>query len=557
MDHSTTFARHFARLVHLLLHDPKNIANQKAALRLLVAMSKEGHVTLTLNDWHVVANGALLPAQLEGVEDLGAQLIGHAVAELTADQNATAADLLGIARALAAEPVPGDGGQTLADKLAALQAKTVRVTLSGNAPLPRVATVSMPTHGSDVAAPLQKSVAPAPRKSGGAAVQAPPGNGASRDTGDMAVVAPPPASASPFAQRLSTQMTVVRGLGDTYLSQVAGAETSRDSVAMGLAQLDATTSVNEITKLLDAVAGAAESAFREGDSETLAVAMAGIVKREASATDANIRRAYGMAARRLAKKPILAAAAVLLASRRDMYEDLLPVFARAAEEGAEALIEQLNSAQSLADRRVYFDALRKLKAGVQVLIHMLGDARWYVVRNAAELLGEMAANEAEPKLSELLQHEDDRVRKAAVSALSKMTGSGAVKGLAVSLDDDAPGVRMRSAAALGNTKTPAAATALIKHLDREDVAEVQHACLAALGKIASGDSIRFLTKAAQPATGLFKKKATAYRVAAVRALGDARTPAAMGALQNLLHDKEKDVREAVFWAVRSGKGEAE
>ena len=86
---------------------------------------------------------------------------------------------------------------------------------------------------------------------------------------------------------------------------------------------------------------------------------------------------------------------------------------------------------------------------------------------------------------------------------------------------------------------------------------MQHACLAALGKIASGDSIRFLTKAAQPATGLFKKKATAYRVAAVRALGEARTPAARGALQNLLHDKEKDVREAVFWAVRSGKGESE
>jgi hypothetical protein len=358
-------------------------------------------------------------------------------------------------------------------------------------------------------------------------------------------------------RRASTEMGVMRGITDTYLSQFAAPNTSRGSIASGFAQLDTTTSVNEITRLLDGVAGSAESAFREGDAETLAEAMAGIVKREANATDPNVRRAYGMAARRLAKKPILAAAAVLLASRRDMYEELLPVFVRAGEDGAEALIEQLNAAQSLADRRVYFDSLRKLNAGVQVLIHHLGDARWYVVRNAADLLGEMAANEAEPKLSELLQHEDDRVRKAAVSALSKMTGSGAVKGLAISLDDAAPGVRMRSAGALGNTKTPAAATALIKHLDREDVAEVQHACLAALGKIASGDAIRFLTKAAQPATGLFKKKATAYRVAAVRALGEARTPSAMGALQNLLHDKEKDVREAVFWAVRSGKGEAE
>jgi hypothetical protein len=440
---------------------------------------------------------------------------------------------------LATEPVPGDGGRAVTDKLSALGAKTVRVTLSGNAPLPRVATVSMPTHGSDVPSTVPK----------------PATNGGSRNTGDVAVVAKTDA---PPERRPSTELSVMHGLTDSYLSQFAAPDTSRGSISSGFTQLDATTSVTETTKLLDGVAAGAEAAFREGDAEALGIAMAGIVKREAAAADPNLRRAYGMAVRRLAKKPMLAAVAALLSSHREMYDDLFAVFARTGDDGAEALIEQLNAAQSLAQRRVYFDSLRKLNAGVQVLIHMLGDSRWYVVRNAADLLGEMSANDAEPKLSELLQHDDDRVRKAAVSALSKMTGSGAVKGLAASLDDGAPGVRMRAAAALGGAKTPAAAAALIKHLDREDAAEVQHACLASLGKIASGDAIRFLTKAAQPAGGLFnKKKATAYRVAAVRALGEARTPAAMGALQNLLHDKEKDVREAVFWAVRAGKGEAE
>jgi hypothetical protein len=545
MDHSTTFARHFARLVHLLLHEPKSIANQKAALRLIVAMAKEGQVTLAIRDWQVIANGALLPPQLEGVQDLGAQLIGHAVTELVAEKEATAADLLGIARTLATEPIPGDGGRGLADQLAALGAKTVRVTLSGNAPLPRVATVSMPTHGSDMPAPVS---APAP---------APATNGGSRNTGDVAVIAkvePPPPTATPN-RRPSVEMGVMRGITDSYLSQFAAPDTSRGSIASGFTELDATTSVNETTKLVDGVAGAAEAAFREGDSETLGLALAGLVKRETAAGDPNLRRAYGMGVRRLAKKPLLAAVAPLLVSQREMYEDLFAIFARTGDEGAEALIEQLNAAQSLAERRVYFDSLRKLNAGVKVLIHMLGDTRWYVVRNAADLLGEMSANDAEPKLSELLQHDDDRVRKAAVSALSKMTGAGAVKGLSASLEDGAPGVRVRAAAALGASKTPAAANALIKHLEREQVAEVQHACLSSLGKIATGDAIRFLTKAAQPASGLFKKKATTYRVAAVRALGEARTPAAMGALQNLLHDKEKDVREAVFWAVRGGKGE--
>ena len=549
MDQSTTFARHFARLVYLLLHEPKNIANQKAALRLLVAMSKEGEVTLTSRDWQVLANGSVVPPQLEGVQELGAQLIGHAVAEIVAERDAAAADLLGLARALATEPVPGGEGESISQKLAAAGARTVHVSLSGRTPIPRAP------------APPPSSAVVAPKKEGG--------NGASRNTKDMVAipapsVAPPaptssePTSSAPIGpapRRLSVEVGFMRGLTDSYLSQFANAPAG--AVSDEFSKLDATTSVNEITKLLDGVAGSAEGAFREGNSEMVAMVMAGIVKREASATDANIRRAYNAAVRRLAKKPLLAAIVPMLASHREMYDELFPIFARTGDDGAEALIEQLNAAQSLADRRVYFDSLRKLNAGVQVLIHHLADSRWYVVRNAADLLGEMSASDAEPKLTELLQHDDDRVRKAAVSALSKMTGAAAVKGLAASLDDDAPGVRVRAAAALGNTKTPQAANALIKHLAREEEAEVQNACLASLGKIASGDAIRFLTKAAQPAGGLFRKKSTAYRVAAVRALGEARTPAAMGALQNLLHDKEKDVREAVFWAVRSAKNEAQ
>ena len=45
---------------------------------------------------------------------------------------------------------------------------------------------------------------------------------------------------------------------------------------------------------------------------------------------------------------------------------------------------------------------------------------------------------------------------------------------------------------------------------------------------------------------MFKKKPTSLRVAAVQALGEARTPAAQNALQHLLDDKEKEVKQAVF-----------
>src|SRR5665213_33208 len=46
LDQSVTHARHLARLVWLLLHEPDNIDDQKATLRLLVAASRDETVNL-------------------------------------------------------------------------------------------------------------------------------------------------------------------------------------------------------------------------------------------------------------------------------------------------------------------------------------------------------------------------------------------------------------------------------------------------------------------------------------------------------------------------------
>jgi HEAT repeat protein len=74
---------------------------------------------------------------------------------------------------------------------------------------------------------------------------------------------------------------------------------------------------------------------------------------------------------------------------------------------------------------------------------------------------------------------------------------------------------------------------------------VQFAILAALGKVATQDAVNRLVKAAEPDGLLFRRKSSAYRVAAVRALGEARTPVAAAALRTLLNDKDREVRLAV------------
>src|SRR5215213_1607761 len=135
MDYSVTLARHFSRLVWLLLHEPTAIDEQKAALRAIVTVSKEGAVALATQNWRLVVNGAHLPEALTGVQDLTAQLIGHAVRELRIAKGASPADVLGAARILASEPVPGDGGQAVAARLAALGATTVEALVHGTAPV--------------------------------------------------------------------------------------------------------------------------------------------------------------------------------------------------------------------------------------------------------------------------------------------------------------------------------------------------------------------------------------------------------------------------------------
>lgn len=510
MDYSVTFARHFSRLVWLLLNESGNIDEQKAALRALVTVCKDGAVALAVHDWQLTVNGQPLPEALTGVQDLAAQLIGHAVRELDVDEGAAPADLLGVARILATEPVPGDGGANVEAKLRELGARTVRVRVTGPAlPPPR-----RPTPARSVAA---------------------------ASAGHGTPPAAPPAAPPADAPTLYTDET-----SGSYLAFAA--VQTRSAPSELLAQLDATRSVNLTTRLLDELGTLAENAARDGKSDTAAEVFHAIVVREAQVTDAELKRAYGMALRRMTKPTLLRSVATLVAGPKAKLDELLLVLSRAGEDGADALIEQLTSAQSLADRRAFFDALVKLNAGVPALIHMLGDARWYVVRNAADLLGEMQAKEAEVPLLEVLKHDDDRVRRAAAAALAKLGTPRAAEGLHAAMRDSSAQVRMQAAIGLGGRKGGRGAITLVRALEDEPDPEVQLALLSALGRLATPDAVQRLIKAAEPEGRLFKKKSTAYRVAAVQALAEARTPAAVAALQELARDKDKEVAEAVIRA---------
>jgi len=251
----------------------------------------------------------------------------------------------------------------------------------------------------------------------------------------------------------------------------------------------------------------------------------------------------------MSKPALLRAVATLIPKKPERKQQYFEVLERTGDEGADALIEQITQAQTSDDRKTLFEVLVELPNAVPALVRMLGDSRWFVVRNAADLLGEMVATRAEEALVGLLRHTDDRVRRSATNALLRLGTPNAFKGIYDAVSDTSPEVRMQAASAIATRKDGRTSATLIRAIEDEADADVQMAMIAALGRVATPEAVQKLVKMAEPEGRLFRKKATNIRVAAVQALGDARTTVALTALKELVGDKEKDVRETATRAL--------
>ena len=509
MTHSALFAEHFARLVWLLLNDTGNTEAQKEALRGAVTASFDGPVDFSLQRWQLVANGEPVPADVQGSQDLAAQLIGHAVSELLIRQRALPGDLLAVARALAEEPTPGSGGRDITMRLDELGARSVWVVVE--IPLPADADVRRATNpkGIPIITPTAGPIV----------------------TPDLERVARAPI---PGMMNEGSLLSISRARdGKATLTELAD-------------RLAKSKSVPAMAEALDDIATMVETAHRDGRAETVARGIHIIVAGEQARTHPEERRAHDLAIRRVNRLRLLRTVASLLARDPAEGANCAMVLSRMGEDGAEALIDELTTSQSIAERRILFDALSTMQAAIPALTHMLGDRRWYVVRNAADLLGEMHATQADGALGELMRHADERVRRAAAGALAKLGTNTALRGLHGAMRDSSAQVRLLAAAGLSTRREITASHTLTRALDSEEDDEVQLQIIAALGRIATPDAVKRLIKIAEPASGLFRRKSTATRVAAVEALGEARTAAAREVLSTLSQDRDRHVREAAL-----------
>jgi len=120
------FACQYARLVWLLLHDPRNVEEQKDALRAAMAVIGQGAVTIARRGTRVFANGKPLPDTLAAGPELGAQMMAHGVMVIEIAASSPPAELLGTARIVSTAATRGDKGKRAKEQLDALKTASVK-----------------------------------------------------------------------------------------------------------------------------------------------------------------------------------------------------------------------------------------------------------------------------------------------------------------------------------------------------------------------------------------------------------------------------------------------
>lgn len=493
------FAALFTRTLDLF-RDPGAKEEQKAQFRALIGLLKvEGWVVGAQNGVGLVINGTTL--ERGPYNSLVQRLELHAVTEVKIPADPPLAEVFELLRLLAEQPDDRD----LGERLRASGAKQISVSTESFMLQPPVVPSS----------PAKPRIVP------------------------HETPAPPPAAPDvPEIVREASSESA------PFSATTAATRSTNDLIA----QLQDKPAGPQAGELLAVLGRQLETAMKAHRITQALAIVVGVVRAEQQVSDATRKRQYSIALKRMYSKALLEAIAEAANHPADRDAALLAL-RRAGEDGVEVLLDLLVAAPTIEERRGIFMALTGMKEGTDQLVHMLQHPQWFVVRNVAELAGELEVGEAVPALAQQLDHEDERVRKAVALALAKIGTSAAAEPLRRALRDKSPAVRMQAAVGVAGRKSSALAMPLVVAMEEEQDDGVVGELILALGRIASPASVQALIKFAQPGGRLFGRRPSTLRAAAVEALRVAGTPAAIGTLEGLTDDGDKQVRSAAHSAL--------
>jgi hypothetical protein len=360
---------------------------------------------------------------------------------------------------------------------------------------------------------------------------------------DQVFIAPPAPDAIDKSGAWSAYRSIAPGIErQAEALQRASADETVARMPELLADIEENPDDPSIADRLNDVVRASDDLAARGDWVGVLRAASVVVASERRVREGGTSRVFGIAIRRMLPRSILEQIARLTPSP-DHRNDVVPVLQRLGADSTETLLGLLASAERIEERRAYFGALRQMTEGTDLLVNMLTHDEWYVVRNVADLCGEMRLETSVARLARHAAHPDERVRRSVAGALAKIGTPPTVEPLRQLLRDPAPAVRLQ---ALQNVseQNRGLAMSIAVLLDSESHPDVLRELMLALARIGTSDAVQALVRASEPGGRLFRRKPQATRLAAVEALGAAGSTASAAALRGLTTDADEEIRRA-------------
>jgi HEAT repeat protein len=480
------------RLLELISRSSEASDDHRTTLRALSELVGRRSAALVLDGSRLSVEGVEVPDDTPFGEAVRARLSAHGISRVHIAYGTSAVDLVELVRALAATPAATRAGHALEARLAAAG----------------VVNVSVISQEQESAAAARRGVRVT------AALESP------AKSGPRPAVREEPARAQ-------------RALAGTLAASVERLQEANETQLLGQ---------------LDQVQTAVVRAIGAGELTQALEALLALVRQEATAKHPDIQRQYGIALRRLLTSEHLKKFAPMVFDEV-YHDDIALLMRRAGKQGTKILLDLLIEAPSQAERLAYLKALRQTEEGSDVIASLLNHREWFVVRNAADLVGEMRIAEAVPALTRAAQHDEPRVRRAVGLALAKIATSDTALPLRKLVTDADPQVRIAVVREVGGRALSGLAMPLVSAASTELDPAVLAEYYRALGRIGTPDAVAALVKAAQESSGLLSRKPVGPRLAAIEALGTAGGGNAVTVLRELAQHRSADVRAAAAAAL--------
>lgn len=379
---------------------------------------------------------------------------------------------------------------------------------------------------------------------------------------------PHPQGLSPFARSISSLFGAPAEAEDAAADQIAPEDVASDpspsTESRGAAPQASSATGEEAVELKKAVARYLASS--EGDARQAAAAE--VRERYGAARSHRLNDAMADALGALARLggsrpeaaelgreligPVVASilAARLAAAAAEVRSERASSLALLGDDMVRAVADMLNGTEDKKARHALIPILTKmLPCAPDVTEELVGDDRWYAVRNAVFAIGEARSEAGLQHLTATIVHPHEKVRRQSVVALQKIGGETAQVLVLGRLEDSDSRVRASAARATGALKPGRGVRELTALLERETDEDVIAWACRALGSL--GDPVAVPTLERRAAGGLFSKPSTAIRVAAFQGLAAIGTPHAMRLLAFAGNDKDPEVRKVAEAALRS------